>query len=336
MSQAYREAGVDIEAGAQAVEQMKESVKSTFNKNVLSDLSNFGGLFDLADVVGTSNPILVSSTDGVGTKVEVAKVMGRWDTVGQCLVNHCINDILVQGAKPLFFLDFLGCHKLEPTVAAQIVGGMATACKREKTALLGGETAEMGNTYREGSYEVAGTIVGVVERESLLDGSTIQSGDVVISLPSTGLHTNGYTLARKLLADLDWKTWPLEGRPLGEHLLDIHRCYLAEIAILREESVAIKGLAHITGGGIPGNFRRILPSGLGAELSLARLTPPPIFELLQERGQLAFQDMLSTFNLGVGMLIVLPRDEAKRALRLLPEAKLLGTVVAGDEIVVTP
>ena len=336
MSQAYREAGVDIEAGTQAVEKMKGAVKATFNKNVLSDLGSFGGLFDLADVVKSEKPILVSSTDGVGTKVEVAKVMERWDTIGQCLVNHCINDILVQGAKPLFFLDFLGCHKLDPDVAANIVGGMAKACREQGTALLGGETAEMGDTYQEGSYEVAGTIVGVVEREQLLDGSTIKAGDIVLSLASTGLHTNGYTLARKLLADVDWKTWQLDGRPIGEHMLDVHRCYLKEIQSLREAGITIKGLAHITGGGIAGNFSRILPEGLGADLSLKPLSPPPIFALLQERGNLTFQDMLGAFNLGVGMLVVVSPEQSEEAKRHLPELTQLGTVSPGDSIVVKP
>lgn len=336
MSQAYKEAGVDIAAAERTVAAMKSAVESTYSDKVLSRLGSFGGLYDLSDVCQGRSPILVASTDGVGTKVEVARVMGQWDSIGKCLVNHCVNDILVQGAHPLFFLDFIGCHRLEEEVTATIVKGMAQACRDVGAALLGGETAEMGTVYGEGGIEVAGTIVGTVEREALLTGETIQAGDLVLGLPSTGLHTNGYTLARKILKDSDWRTEELEGRVLGDHLLDIHRCYLAEIRQLREAGLTIKGLAHVTGGGIPGNFQRILPGGLGAELSLEKITAPPLFALLAERGQLTFEDQLSAFNLGVGMLIVLPAAEASRAQDILPELSLLGNIRSQPGIDVRP
>lgn len=336
MSQAYKDAGVDIAGAERTVAAMKEAVESTYSDKVLSRLGSFGGLFDLSEVCQQNSPVLVASTDGVGTKVEVARVMQIWDTVGQCLVNHCVNDILVQGASPLFFLDFIGCQRLEEEVIADIVKGMAQACRQVGAALLGGETAEMGSVYGDGGIEVAGTIVGSVERANLLTGESIQAGDVVLGLPSTGLHTNGYTLARKILANHDWATSMLEGRALGRHLLDVHRCYLPEVRKLWASGVPIRGLAHVTGGGIPGNFQRILPDGLGAVLSLAKVQAPPIFALLAQEGELSFEDQLSAFNLGVGMMIVLPESEAERAQAELPELFLLGCVSGSDGVEVTP
>lgn len=336
MSKAYREAGVDIEEGERAVDKMKGSVMTTFNACVLSKMGDFAGLFDLNPVCqGKDRPVLVASTDGVGTKVDVASKMERWDTVGQCLVHHCINDILVQGAEPIFFLDFIGCNKLESDKVSHIVLGMAKACGVHGVALLGGETAEMGGTYSVGSYEVAGTIVGLVDHKNILDGSRIELGDEVWAFPSSGLHTNGYTLARKICADLDWKTYELEGRPIGEHLLDVHRCYLPEVRALRGMGVEIRGLAHVTGGGLRGNFKRILPEGLGAELSLAELEPAPIFDFLRRRGELTFDDMERTFNLGAGMLVIGPAEAMKQAVDLHPDLKKLGTITNGPGIVVT-
>jgi phosphoribosylformylglycinamidine cyclo-ligase len=335
MSQAYREAGVDIEEGERAVEAMKASVNSTFTNSVLSKMGDFAGLFELGPVCeGKERPVLVASTDGVGTKVDVASKMGRWDTVGQCLVHHCINDILVQGAEPIFFLDFIGCNKLESAKVSQIVLGMAKACGVHGVALLGGETAEMGSTYSPGSYEVAGTIVGLVDYHQIMNGSTIEAGDEVWAFPSSGLHTNGYTLARKICADLDWQTYELEDRPLGEHLLDVHRCYLPEVRAMRGVGVEIRGLAHVTGGGLKGNFKRVLPAGLGAELSLAKLDPPPIFEFLRRRGELTFEDLERTFNLGAGMLVIGTAESMKKAEELHPDLTKLGTITNGSEIVV--
>lgn len=325
---AYERAGVNIAAGERAVEGMKASVRATFNEHVLSDLGSFGGLFDLAAVSDMERPVLVASTDGVGTKVEVARRMNRWDTVGQCLVNHCVNDILVQGARPLFFLDFIGCNRLEEKTVTQIVEGMARACAAVGCALLGGETAEMGEVYGPGGIEVAGTIVGAVSRSQVLDGSAIEAGDLVFGLASSGLHTNGYTLARKVLGQRDWATDMTLGQPLGEALLEVHRCYLEPVKQL--EPLCVKGLAHVTGGGIPGNFRRVLPSGLGADLELPEL--PPLFKLLAEEGGLSFEDMLPAFNLGVGMLVVLPAGKLEEARALVPELQLLGKVDDSGEI----
>lgn len=336
MTQAYKEAGVDIAAGERAVDSMKEAVSATFNPQVLSRLGDFGGLFDLSEVMKKKGPVLVASTDGVGTKVEVARVMNRWDTVGQCLVNHCINDILVQGAEPLFFLDFIGCHKLEPEIAADIVRGMASACAQNGVALLGGETAEMGTVYSEGGYEVAGTIVGVVEKERLLTGAGIEAGDRVYGLPSSGLHTNGYTLARKVLKDKDWAKDELDGECLGEHLLKVHRSYRREVCTLRENGLDVRGLAHVTGGGISGNFKRVLPAGLGAKLSLKPVNSPPIFDLIGKLGNLSFEDMEPAFNLGVGMLVVLPQADGDKALQLIPELMELGEIASGEGIEVRP
>lgn len=336
MSQAYKEAGVDIAAAERTVAAMKSAVESTYSDKVLSRLGTFGGLYDLSEVCQGESPVLVASTDGVGTKVEVARVMGQWDSIGKCLVNHCVNDILVQGAQPLFFLDFIGCHRLEEDVTATIVKGMAEACRDVGAALLGGETAEMGSVYSEGGLEVAGTIVGSVERKALLTGETIQAGDVVLALPSSGLHTNGYTLARKISADFHWQEHQLEGRPLGQHLLDVHRCYLTEIKQLRKAGLIINGLAHVTGGGIPGNFQRILPTGLGAKLSLAKISAPPIFGFLAEHGQLTFEDQLSAFNLGVGMIVVLAQESLQKALELVPELRELGHVTETSGIEVRP
>lgn len=336
MSKAYKEAGVDVEAGNRAVGSMKGAVEATFNSQVLSRLGDFGGLFDLTQVCRLNKPVLVASTDGVGTKVEVARVMKRWDTVGQCLVNHCVNDILVQGAKPLFFLDFIGCHELVEEVVAKVVQGMAKACSSWDVALLGGETAEMGAVYGLDGLEVAGTIVGVVERDSIIDGHGIKEGDVVLGLPSTGLHTNGYTLARQLLAGVDWTKHELEGETIGEHLLKIHRCYLPEAKRLWEAGLTVKGMAHVTGGGIRGNFRRVLPSRLGAELSLAGAPKLPVFQMLRELGGLSFDDMEGAFNMGVGMMFVLSPDEAAQAQELNAEFFSLGRVNGDGEIRVRP
>lgn len=335
MSQAYRQAGVDLEAGAQAVASMAEAVSATYTDEVLSKVGSFGGLFDAGRLVGLKDPVLVASTDGVGTKVKVAQAMGRWDSIGRDLVHHCINDILVQGARPLFFLDFLGCEKLVPEQAAAVVGGVARACGDYGCPLLGGETAEMADVYREGQLELVGTIVGVVPRAEIIDGSRLTQGDVLLAWPSSGLHTNGYTLARKVLADLDWNE-PNDqlGCSIGQALLAVHRCYLDSAEIALEAGIDLKGLAHITGGGIPGNLSRIMPEGLTAEVDLSKVVAPPIFDLIAETGSLERQDMLAAFNLGVGMIAVVPAEQARRAREVVPEWIPVGQVVAGHEMIV--
>lgn len=301
----YRASGVDIDEGSRAVDLMKKHVKETFNNNVLSDLGHFGGLYR-AEFPGLKKPVLVASTDGVGTKLKVASMTGDYSTVGMDLVNHCVNDILVQGAMPLFFMDYLACGKLDAAVAATIVSGMAGACRANGLALLGGETAEMPGFYREGDYDVAGTIVGVVDESMIIDGSAAAPGQTIIGLPSTGLHTNGYSLARKVLFEKEGlrpeqRPEMLGGATLGEALLQVHKSYLAEVKPLLEMKL-VTGMAHITGGGIPGNLIRILPEGCGAFIT-PEWTVPPIFRLIRELGSVDASEMNRAFNMGVGFLI---------------------------------
>ena len=329
---AYAEAGVDIEAGKQAVALMKQAVAATYNEYVLSDSSSFGGQFALTGISADSQPLLVASTDGVGTKTIVAATLNRWDTVGQDLVNHCINDILVQGARPLFFLDYVASSKLEPAKIATIVGGMAHACQAAGVVLLGGETAEMPGVYHAGAVDLVGTIVGIVDRKDRLDGSTIAVGDCVLAFPSTGLHTNGYTLARRVLADFDWEA-PNDtlGMSIGDALLAVHRCYWNEVQQLRQAGIEIRGLAHITGGGVYDNLPRILPDGLGATLERSSWQEPPIFGLLQQTGEISDVDMFHAFNMGLGMLVVVPIAQREQALAAFPELRAVGRIVPDVE-----
>ena len=326
---AYAQAGVDIEAGKQAVALMKQAVAATYNENVLSDSSSFGGQFVLTGISAESQPTLVASTDGVGTKTMVAAALDRWDTVGQDLVNHCINDILVQGARPLFFLDYVASSKLEPTKIATIVGGMAKACQAAGTVLLGGETAEMPGIYHDGAVDLVGTIVGIVDRSARLDGSTIEEGDCVLAFPSTGPHTNGYTLARNVLAQFDWSVPNEElGESVGDALLAVHRCYWNEVQALRTAGIEIRGLAHITGGGVYDNLPRILPNGLGAMIKRGSWSEPPIFGLIQRKGEINDVDMFHAFNMGLGMLVVVPMSQRDQAIAAMPELRAVGQIVA--------
>lgn len=315
----YRKSGVDIEEGNRAVSLMKTEVKRTFSERVLSDLGHFGGLFR-ADFPGIKSPVLVASTDGVGTKLKVASMAGDYSTVGADLVNHCVNDILVQGASPLFFMDYIACGSLSAGTAAQIVTGMAGACLENHCALLGGETAEMPGFYRPGDYDVAGTIVGVVEEGSIVDGSALKDGHGIVGLPSTGLHTNGYSLARKVLFEmcgfsLSDRPDELYGATVGEALLAVHRSYLSAVAPLLAGGL-LTGMAHITGGGIPGNLVRILPDGLGAVID-GEWPVPPIFDLIASRGGIAKGEMRLAFNMGAGFLLVTP--EPHRVIQILEE-----------------
>lgn len=315
----YRDSGVDIEEGEKAVALMKENVRKTFTKEVLSDLGHFGGLFQ-ADFPDTENPVLVASTDGVGTKLKVASMTGQFDTVGQDLVNHCVNDILVQGARPLFFMDYIACGKLEASVISSIVSGLAVACRENGCALLGGETAEMPGFYSEGDYDVAGTIIGLVDKSMIIDGSNIQPGMTIIGLPSNGLHTNGYSLARKVLFEIaemspEDKPALLEGVTLWESLLAVHKSYLNVIKPLLEKRL-IQGIAHITGGGIPGNLSRILPEGCGALID-DTWEIPGIFKIIREQGNIDKAEMRKAFNMGAGMLIVVEKTDSDRTLEIL-------------------
>lgn len=313
----YRSSGVDIDEGSRAVDLMKKEVRKTFNENVLSELGHFGGLYR-ASFPGLKSPVLVASTDGVGTKLKVASMAQDYSTVGMDLVNHCVNDILVQGARPLFFMDYLACGKLEATVAAAIVTGLASACSKNGLALLGGETAEMPGFYARGDYDVAGTIVGVVDEPGIIDGSAVAPGQTLIGLPSSGLHTNGYSLARAVLlekAGLKVFDTPgeLGGATLAEALLRVHRSYLADVRPLLEEQL-VTGMAHITGGGIPGNLSRILPGGCGA-LITPEWRVPPIFSLIERLGEIPRKEMRRAFNMGAGFLIA--TEQPGRVLTLL-------------------
>jgi phosphoribosylformylglycinamidine cyclo-ligase len=329
---AYGAAGVHIDAAARAKALMQQAVQRTFGPEVLTELGGFSGLFAL-DLGRTRQPVLVGSMDGVGTKLKIAFALDRHHTVGADLVAHCVNDILTCGARPLFFLDYLAVGEMRPEQVAAIVGGVAEGCRAAGCALLGGETAEMPGFYSPGEYDLAGCIVGLVERDEIINGRAINEGDALIGLPSLGLHTNGYSLARRVIsfARLDLQTVvPELGRSLGDELLRPHRCYAPDIQALRQE-ITIKGMAHITGGGLLDNLPRVLPDGLAARLDARSWEILPIFRLIQQIGQVDWQEMARVFNLGVGYIVICPAADADRALRLLPEARRVGEVIArGD------
>jgi phosphoribosylformylglycinamidine cyclo-ligase len=314
----YRQSGVDIDAGNEAVRRIKALARQTYTSGVLSGVGSFGGLFGLDSSV--QDPVLVASADGVGTKLKVAFMAGVHDTIGVDLVNHCVNDILVQGARPLFFLDYLATGRLAPDVVEQIVRGVAAACVDNGCALLGGETAEMPGFYADGEYDVAGFIVGLVSRARIVDGRGIQAGDALIALPSSGLHTNGYSLARKIAFDVlglgvDSRV-PDLGETLGEALLRPHRSYLRAVTPALDRGW-VKGMAHITGGGIVENLPRTLPDGRTFSLDRQSWTVPPLFQWLQRAGGIDDAEMLRAFNMGVGLILVCAPDRADDLLTLL-------------------
>ena len=314
----YKEAGVDIDAGEEAVRRIKGHVRGTFTPGVLTDIGAFGGFFAL-DQSQYRDPVLVSSMDGVGTKLKVAQRVDRHDTVGEDLVNHCVNDIAVCGARPLFFLDYFAAGQLRPDVVEAVVKGFAKACTENGCALIGGETAEMPDLYARGEYDLAGTIVGVVERDGIVDGTQVEEGDLLLGLPSTGLHTNGYTLARKVLFGrfvAGDTPDALQGETVGDALLRVHKSYLDAIQALIAEDLA-HGFAHVTGGGLVGNTSRILPDGLGLDVAWDAWSRPPLFRLIQEVGEVPEDDMRRTFNLGVGLVVVIPEASRERALTVL-------------------
>jgi len=309
----YSDAGVDIDAATRATDRIKELARRTFNERTLSEIGSFGGMFDGA-FPNMAQPVLVASADGVGTKLKIAFATGVHNTVGRDLVNHCVNDILVQGARPLFFLDYVATGKLSPEVVASVVEGVANGCRENGCVLLGGETAEMPGFYREGEYDIAGFIVGVVDRAKIIDGKTIAPGDVLLALPSAGLHTNGYSLARKLFFEVA-EYEPLMqltelGTTAGGALLDPHLSYLRPLEGLLDRGV-IKGLAHITGGGLTDNIPRILPEGTAVKIEKGTWKVLPIFELLQRLGNVSEPEMYRTFNMGVGMVIVTSASDAE-------------------------
>ena len=307
----YAEAGVDIDAKAAALERARAAIRSTFTPGVLGDVGGFGGLFR-PDFSSFREPVLVASTDGVGTKLKVAAAANRHDTCGADLVNHCVNDILVQGARPLFFLDYVAAGRLEPGVLQQVIESVARGCRENETALLGGETAEMPGVYAPGDYDVAGTIVGVVEREKILDGSRISAGDVALGLPSAGLHTNGYSLARRVFFEKMGRgpSDRVKGLPgtIADALLAPHLSYLRPLEKPLAENL-VRGMAHITGGGFYDNIPRVLPENVGVLIRSGAWPVPPVFEVLQREGDISFEEMHRVFNMGIGMVVfIAPAD----------------------------
>ncbi|HYB96272.1 MAG TPA: phosphoribosylformylglycinamidine cyclo-ligase [Vicinamibacterales bacterium] len=330
----YKSSGVDIDAGNETVRRIRKLAQSTFTPGVLSDIGAFGGLFKI-DTASWKEPVLVSSADGVGTKLKIAFMTNRHRSIGADLVNHCVNDILVQGATPLFFLDYLATGRLSPDVAEQIVEGLAGACRDNGCALLGGETAEMPGFYADGEYDVAGFIVGAVDRERIIDGRSIVAGDVLIGLPSTGLHTNGYSLARKIIFDeLKLKAdshVPELGETVGDALLRTHRSYLTVIRPVLSRG-QIKGMAHITGGGITDNLPRVLPAGTAARVDRSTWRVPALFRWLGESGRVPEYDLRRALNMGIGMILVVAATDVDAVRADLLRAGEANSVVIGDVI----
>jgi len=310
----YADAGVNIETGDETVQKIKNYAKSTFNKSVLTDIGLFGAYYQ-PDLSAYKEPVFVSSVDGVGTKLIIAINMNKHDTIGQDLVNHCVNDIAVCGAEPLFFLDYMAFGKLDSTVAAQIVKGFSIACKKNGCALIGGETAEMPGVYQKDDYDLSGTIVGIVEKSKIIKGENISSGNVMIGIPSSGLHTNGYSLARKVLLEKYSlsDTVPLLKKTLGEELLTVHKSYLNLIKALKKKN-DVKGISHITGGGIVGNTKRIMPDGLKIKIDWSKWKVPAIFNLIQEAGEIDDDEMREVFNMGIGLVAIVSKQKVDSTL----------------------
>ncbi len=328
---AYAAAGVDINAGEKAVNLMKEAVQQTYTPAVLGGIGAFGGSLSVRDLSCEHDLVLVASTDGVGTKTMIAEAVGVYDTVGHDIVNHCVNDILVQGARPLVFLDYIAAARLNPQQIATIVSGCAQACHAVGAVLIGGETAEMPGVYHPGAFDLVGTMVGWVDRDALIDGSHVQPGDVCLGIPSSGLHTNGFSLARKVFADVDWgAVLPELDEPLAEVLLTPHRAYLRDVEALWDAGVNPKAMSHITGGAYIENLPRVLPEGVAVEIDTAAWDVPPIFRVIQERGKVEEQEMFRVYNMGIGLVIILASDDVPVALRTLPEARVIGKTVAWD------
>lgn len=316
MAITYKNSGVDIKAGEEMVSLIKKEVQATNTPQVLGGIGMFGGFFKVPQ--GYQNPVLVSSVDGVGTKLKIAFLMDKHDTIGEDLVNHCVNDIAVCGAKPLYFLDYLATGKLLPQVGYEIVKGMAKGCKNNGCALIGGETAEMPGFYTQGEYDIAGTIVGIVEEKEVIKGDAIEAKNVLLGLPSTGLHTNGYSLARKVLLEKYQVSTHIQelGTTLGEALLATHKSYLKAIEALKN-ALWVKGMSHITGGGIEGNTKRILPQGRGLKIDWSAWERPALFQLIQKEGQVPEEDIKEALNLGIGMIFVLDKNDLNKAINLL-------------------
>lgn len=339
-SESYKAAGVDITAGYQAVELMKKHIARTVTAGAMSDIGGFGGLFEM-DLTGITKPVLVSGTDGVGTKLKLAFLMDKHDTVGIDCVAMCVNDIICCGAKPLFFLDYIAVGKNFPEKVAAIVSGVAEGCVQSGASLIGGETAEMPGFYPEDEYDLAGFALGVVDKDKILDNKTMEAGDVVIALPSSGVHSNGFSLVRRVFdvenADIKTPLAELGGKSLGETLLAPTKIYVKPMLALFEE-VKVKAVSHITGGGFYENIPRSIPKGFGAKIDKSALRIPPIFKLLAEKGNIPERDMFNTFNMGVGMSVVVAKADAEKALEILKangeDAYIMGEIIPSEEGVV--
>ena len=339
-SESYKEAGVDITAGYRAVELMKKHIKGTLTGGALSDIGGFGGLFEL-DLTGIKKPVLVSGTDGVGTKLKLAFMMDKNDTVGIDCVAMCVNDIICSGAKPLYFLDYIACGKNVPERIADIVKGVCDGCVAAGSALIGGETAEMPGFYPENEYDLAGFAVGIVDKDKIIDNKKTEVGDVLIALPSSGVHSNGFSLVRRIIEkkslDINEKYIYLSGRTLGEALLEPTRIYVKPVLSLLKK-VNVRGISHITGGGFYENIPRSIPDGLGARIDRTAVRVLPIFDIIKREGSVSEHDMFNTFNMGVGMSITVKKDDADKALSLLKEAGedayVFGEIVKSDEKVI--
>ncbi|MBE6870717.1 MAG: phosphoribosylformylglycinamidine cyclo-ligase [Ruminococcaceae bacterium] len=339
-SESYKAAGVDVTAGYRAVELMKSHIKRTNIPGVVSGIGGFGGLFELGDIKSYENPVLVSGTDGVGTKLKLAFLLDKHDTVGQDCVAMCVNDVICAGAKPLFFLDYIATGKNFPEKIAAIVKGVADGCVAANCALIGGETAEMPGFYPEDEYDLAGFTVGIVDKSKIVDNKTVKAGDVIIGLPSSGVHSNGFSLVRKVfnIGSSDLSAYSDElGAGIGETLLTPTRIYVKPVLEMLKQ-VNVGGISHITGGGFYENIPRALPDGITAKIDKSALNILPIFSLLQKVGNIPERDMFNTFNMGIGMCIVLPKENADKALAILNEcgekAYVIGETVAGDDIII--
>jgi phosphoribosylformylglycinamidine cyclo-ligase len=331
---AYARAGVDVDLGNKVKAGLGSILKAAHRPEVLGKVGGFGGLFS-ASFPGMKDPVLVASIDGVGTKIKVAVLMNKHDTIGEDLVNHCVNDIAVLGAEPLFFLDYMASERLEPHRFHQLISGMTRGCKKAGCALIGGETAQMPGIYHGNDYDLVGTIVGVVDKARIIDGRKIKAGDVIIGLPSSGLHTNGYSLAREILFNqLELRiTSRADGMraPLGDELLKVHTLYLPQIRKVRA-AVEIKGMAHITGGGLIDNIPRVLPEGVDAEIKLGSWTMPPLFRLLANAARIGAEELHQVFNMGIGMVLIVAEKDAPKALKL-GGGKVIGRIVKGTRLV---
>ena len=335
----YKSAGVDIDAGNEAVDRIKDSVKSTFTPNVLTGLGSFGSLYDLKPILEEyENPVLVQSVDGVGTKTIIARMMGKYNTIGIDLLSACTNDIIVMGARPLTFLDYIANDKLKPEIIEEIVSGMVEACREIDVSLVGGETAEMPDTYLPGEHDLVGVITGIVEKDKIITGETIQPGDVVLGLPSNGLHTNGYSFARKLFFEIGGydvnDTIPELDKSVGLTLLEPHINYTNHVFAALEVGIDIKGIAHITGGGLVENLPRILPDGCGMEIKKGAWPVLPVFDVMQAIGDVDEDEMYRAFNMGIGMVFIVDSSKVERvkdALKELTETYEIGVVESGDK-----